>query len=263
MAKEEIVAHESKFNKLKLAFLYVLIGGLVVSALISVSAILVGEFNSAIQKALLTTFVLVVHSLLVLAIVSADTQNRLGKSLLTTVILGSVLANMFTSTFGIWQLWGDGASWNAFHIYMLLIGAAFLVSAVLKLRIAHKLTTIMTYVTVGLITLLTLLFVPWIIADSWLVLDAFYYRAVGAAGILAATSLVITAIVNRIAVGQKAALRVQPKHAPIPGGMLAIYINVGIIVAFFWLYGFFAFMIEASQNNTPQAPAQPYYDYRY
>lgn len=263
MAKQAATpAKESRFNKLKLAFLYVLIGGLVVSAIISISAILIGEFNSVIQKALLTTFVLVVHSLLALAIVTADTRNTLGKSLIATVILGTVLANMFTATFGIWQLWWDNASWNAFHIYMLAIGTAFILTAVLKLRLAHKATTVMTYLTAGFIGLLAVLVVPWIVADAQ-PLDALYYRGIAAAGILAATSLVITSIVNRIAVGQKPALRVQSTAAPIPAGMLAIYINVGVLVAFFWLFGFFGLIIDAAQTNSEDTPLVPYPTYEY
>ena len=70
---------EQRLGKLRLAFLYVLIGGLILSALISVFGILIGEFNSVIQKALLTTFIFVSHSLIVLALVSADTKNQIGR----------------------------------------------------------------------------------------------------------------------------------------------------------------------------------------
>jgi hypothetical protein len=262
MAKVDVApepdAQKSKFNKLKLAFLYVLIGGLVISALISVSAILIGEFNSVIQKALLTTLVLVTHSLLALAIVSADSRNMLGKSIIATTILVSVLANMFTTTFGIWQIWGEGASLNAFHLYMLAIGTAFVIAGVFKLRLAHQATRILTYVSVGLIGLFSLLVVPWIVVDNSSLLDAFYFRAIAAAGILAATSLVITAIVNRIALGQHQALRHKKSDVQIPGAMLAIYINIGVLVAFFWLFGFFNLLIGASQNNTSDRNYYPY-----
>lgn len=241
--KQEV--NKSKFNELKLAFLYVLIGGLVIAALISISAILIGEFNSVIQKALSTTFVLVTHSLLALAIVSADTRNTLGKSVIATTILVSVVANMFTTTFGIWQIWGDGASLNAFHLYMLAIGTAFAVAAALSLRIAHQATRLLASASAGLMVLFSLLVVPWIVIDDSSSFDAFYFRAIAAAGILTATVFVITAIVNRIAIGQNAALEIKTAEK-IPGAMLAIYISIGVIVAFFWLFGFAAIVGDAA-----------------
>lgn len=244
---------KSKYTKLKLAFLYVLIGGLVISALISVSAILIGEFNAVIQKALLTTFVLVTHSLLALAIVSADSRNILGKSIIATTIMAAVIANMFTTTFGIWQIWGDGASVNAFHLYMLAIGTAFVVAGVLKLHLAHQVTRILTNVSAGLVGFFSLLVVPWIVIDDTAALDAFYFRAIAAAGILTATALVVTAIVNRIAAGQHASLRHAKPSEHIPGGMLAIYINVGVLVALFWLFGFANLVVDATQINDPDS----------
>ena len=240
-----------KLGKLKLGLLYVLIGGLIVSALISVISILIGEFTEVAGKALLTTFILVTHSLLVIAIVSADRNNRLGKDLISTTILATVIANMFTATLGTWEIIpGDGA-WRAFLVYMLVIGAAFIVTASLKLRSNHhKITNTLAYTTSGLLVLLTLLLVPWILIDDPAVITSFYYRLIGAVVILVATSLSITVIFNRIAAAQHHHIAKKPALA-LPGGMVAIYVTVGSIVALFWFYGFFGFLAKASTVDRP------------
>lgn len=232
-------------GKIKLAFMYVLIGGLVVSALVSIAAILVGEFNDVIQKALWTTVIFVSHSLLILTLVSADRHNQIGRSLLPTVILGVILANMVTTTFGTWDILKDDLAWRLVGVYTLLIGSSFLVTAVQKLRLRHTTTLAAAYSTLGLIGLWTLLLMPWILIDIKL-LDDFYFRLVGAATILTATALAVTVIIRRIALAQTPELRdTKPAREPLSGGMLAVLITVGSLTAFVWFIGFFAFIVSA------------------
>lgn len=245
-------------SKIKLAFLYVMIGGLVTSALISVFAILIGEFNEALQKALLTTLIVVAHSSLVLAIVFADTNGRLGKDILPTIILLATIANMLTSTFGIWNIWDNDISWRLFLVYMLVIGVAFLITWIERIKVAHQATKIGVYASIALVGIFGGLIVPWIVLDQG-ILPELYYRLVAAASILAATTLSVTAIVRTIAVAQHPELKATgPVHEPYRGGMLGILITVGVVVALFWLYGMFAIIGSASTTSydTP-------YDYYY
>lgn len=255
---------DPKFSKIKLAFLYVLIGGLIVSALISVIAILIGQFNEVVVKALLTTFIFVTHSLIILAFVSADRNNALGRTIFPTTIFVAIVANMFTTTLGTWGVWDNDISWRAFLLYMLAIGAAFIATGALKLRVAHKTTNIAVYATVLFIALLTVVLIPWVFAPHVEWLGSFYYRVIGAITILGATTLSLSVIFNRIAVSQKPELakHTQVKES-LPGGMLAIYIVVGIIVAYAWLYGLVTLIASAATVNRP---ANYYnsrsYDYR-
>jgi hypothetical protein len=241
-----------KLNKIKVAFLYVLIGGLIVSALISVVAILIGQFNEVVVKALLTTFIFVTHSLLILAFVSADRHNTLGKNIFPTTIFIAIVANMFTTTLGTWGVWGNDVSWRAFLLYTLAIGAAFIATGVLKLRVAHRNTNIAVYATVLFLALLTLTLVPWVLSTDASWLGSFYYRVIGAITILGATSVSLSVIFNRIAISQNPGLVVKPtRQVDIPGGMLAIYIVIGTIVGFSWIFGLSALIVSASNADRP------------
>lgn len=240
-------AHKSKLGTLKLAFLYVLIGGLVISALISVVAILIGEFNSIISKAITTTVSLVVHSSLMLLIILADKNNQLGKSVIPTSFLVVVIANMITSSLGIWGVWGDDLSWRFVNVYAFLIGIAFMIAGLLRMRIQKQLMQTLSYTSIGLVILLGLIFTPWILFfdASWV--NEAYYRIISATAILAVTSVVITSIVNRILVSQHKELANTVPAAPkYSGGMLGITISLGVITAIFWLVGLTAFVYQAT-----------------
>jgi len=256
IAETPIVEEPSKFGQLRSFFLYVLIGGLVVSALISIIAILIGEFNEVIQKALLTTFIFMTHSLLVLAVVSSDKYNQIGKSILPTVVLGAIVANMITTTFSTWGIWSGETSWKAFNLYILLIGGAFLIEAAQRLILKHKATTYAVNTTMVAIGLLTLALIPWIFVHP-VDLGDFYFRLVSALTVFAGTALSLSIIFNRIAISTRAELR-TPAQKPqqTPGGLVAVYIVVGTLTAFFWFYGFIAFVGQATQRSYDR----PYYD---
>lgn len=252
--------NKSKLGKLKLAFLYVLIGGLVISALISVVAILIGEFNDIVQKAIATTVSLVVHSSIVLLVILADRTNQLGKSIVPTTFVVTVIASMITSALGLWGVWGDDLSWRMVNVYALAIGIAFIIDGLMRLRLKTQLMQVLPYVTIGLFALLGLVLIPWILFfDATWVTDV-YYRIIGATAILAVTSLVVTAIVNRISVAQKPELAKTKTTIPAyTSGMMAIIITVGVFTAFFWLYGFGAFVAGAASYE-PQNSTAPAYD---
>lgn len=246
----------SKMSKLKIIFLYVLIGGLVVSALISVIALLVGSFNEVVQKALLTTLIFVSHALLALGLVSADRNNSIGKALIPTTILVTVAANMITSTLGTWEVWSGSYSWRALGVYALVIGAAFILKGVFMMNRKHTAIQSLVYATAGLVGLLTAMLATWILLDEGVLGDLFY-RGVAAVSILAVTVLIVTIIVSRILISKHPELAHRAAGQPIPGGMLAIYITVGVIVALYWFGGFVALLIAATRAT--DKPATPSY----
>ncbi len=253
---------KSRTGRLKFAFLYVLVAGLVISALISVVAILIGEFNSIVQKAIFTTVNLVFHSIIVLLIVLADDKNQLGKSIIPTTLVATIIASMLTSSMGIWGLLGENnIAGRLFNVYALLVGAAFLVEGVLRLRLQKQIMHVLAYVSIALVSLLVLLFIPWILFfdASWV--NDLYYRLIGAAAILAVTSVVITAIMNRISIAQKPELSATKPVMPVySGAMRGVTIAIGVIVAFIWFFGLVSFVYQASTYNERQHYQEQRYD---
>lgn len=247
-----VAVDQGRMSKIKMAFLYTLIGGLAASAILAIVAILVGEFNSALQKALGTIFIFVTHSLFILALIWADKHNQLGRSVLPTTFLGVALANIITTTLGTWNIIEVETSWRAVLFYFLVIGSAFLVTATLKLRIAHKPTSILLNSSIGLVVAWTILLAPWVFE----VVERFnplYYRVAGALTILLTTVFLIGIIVRAIAVAHSAEVRAKAQQkvkVPITGGLLAIYITLGTITAFVWFGGIIGFIIDGVSDTS-------------
>lgn len=249
--KEATSSEGVKLGKIKLAFLYVLIGGLAASALLAIIAILVGEFNSALQKAFGTIFTFVVHSLFILGLIWSDKYDAIGRKIIPTTILAAALANIVTTTLGTWEIISDKTAGQAVLFYALLIGSSFIVSGALKLRVNHQATKALLYSTVGAIVAWTLLLTPWVFE----VVERFnplYFRIVGALTILMATLFIVAIIVRGIALSRSDKIRQEHKATPstsISGGMLAYYITLGSIIGIIWLVGMISFIIHGSEAN--------------
>jgi hypothetical protein len=241
----------SRLTKIKTAFLYVLIAGLAAAALVSVIALLVGQFNSAIAKSLGTIFILFTHSLLILAVLWADRLNQVGRAILPTAIVVLVFANMISLILGTWEIISAETAWRATGLYFLIIGAVFVMTGLLKLRIAHQATQIALYTSIGFIAATVGALAPWVL-DVLGRVDPLYFRIVAALSILATTSLIIGIIIRGIALAQNDSLkRTRPEQQKIPGGLLAIYISVGVITAIVWSTGFTNFLVNGVQSTYP------------
>ena len=240
-----------RIGKLKLAFLYVLIGGLAASALIAIVALLIGSFNSEIQKSLLTIFVFFSHSLFILALLWADKNNEIGRSVLPTALFALTLANMITTTLSTWEIISTETAWRALGLYILIIGAVFIITGILKLRINQKATKIGLYVSIGSIAALILAVAPWVlhVVNHF---DPAYFRVVAALSIFSSTAFLIALILRGIALAHDSALQsTKQTFKPIPAGLLAIYITAGTIAAMVWCGGLSAFIVSAVQSGQP------------
>ncbi len=241
-----------RISKLKTAFLYVLIGGLAAAAITSVIALLIGHFNSALLKSLLTIFVFFTHALFILALLWADKYNHVGRKLLPTTFLVLAFSNLITTTLGTWELISATTAWRALGLYILVIGAVFIVIGTLRLRVAQQATQIAINTSVGLTAATTMALVPWVLQIAT-PLDPLYYRIVAALAILATTVFLISLILRGIAVGRTPKLRESAAATPAtPGGLLAIYITIGTIAAFVWFFGFSAFVVNSVEASNPQ-----------
>lgn len=241
----------NRLTKLKTAFLYVLIAGLAAAAITSVAALLIGQFNSSIAKALLTITIFFTHSLVILAILWADRYNQVGKLILPTTIVALVFANIISTTLGTWEIISTETAWRIFGFYFLILGAAFIITGLLRLRLAHQGTQVALYASAGLIVATIISLAPWVlqVVDKF---DPLYFRIVGALSILATTSFLISLVIYGIAIGRNESLKLTiPKVHPIPGGFLAIYITAGVITAIVWSAGLTAFLVNGIESASP------------
>ncbi len=235
----------SRLGRLKIAFLYTLVAGLGLAAVTSVVALLVGEFTAIIGKTLLTIFILFSHSLLLLAILWADTKNEIGKAIISTTIFTVIFASLVTSTLGAWNILSGETVWQWMGLYFLAIGGAFIVAALLRLRVAEHTTQIAVNTATGFIIVTLITLIPWVLAITPL-LEPLYFRIVAALSILSSVSFLIALILKSIATSKDPSLKQSTPRHELSNGMLAIYIVVGIITSITWNVGLFSLLDDGS-----------------
>jgi MFS family permease len=246
------IEQPNRISKLKLAFLYVLIGGLAASGLLAIVALLIGSFSTEIQKSLQTIFIFFSHSLLILALLWSDTHDDVGRKVLPTTIFGMTLANIITTTLATWEIISVETGWRAVGFYFLVLGAAFIISGLLKLRIKHAVTYRSIYVTIVLISALVIALAPWVL-NVFGDLDPLYFRIVAALAILTSTVFIIAIILRSMALARFTELNAtKPAPAPMSNGLLAIYITLGVITAMVWCSGMTGFIVSAVDSNASQ-----------
>jgi hypothetical protein len=238
-------------SKVKLSFLYVLIGGLVASALTAIIALLIGEFNEAIQRAMLTIFIFFTHILFILAVIWADKANQVGKTLLPTTIVILALANMITTTLATWDILTAETAWRSLGLYFLVLATVFTGIGILKLRIQQKIVSYLTYISAGLLVVMTVLLTPWVLGFGE-VLDPAYFRGVGALAILISTVFLVAVIFRGIAVSRPGYVKPAVHQSTrVSGGLLSIYITLGVITAIVMCAGFTSFIVSAVESSYP------------
>ena len=192
-------AQTSAKSSLKKYFLYIMIIGLVASALISVVAVLTGDFNEFTTKALSTTFLSVIHSLVFLAIVSKNERNeRKSDVIIINTVLGIAIISFILSILGVWQLVDDSIVGRGYIILFYTFLLCFVAKVLLSVDLANRLVRTFTYTSLGLAFVLYLLLIPPVFVDYPAELPQIYYRIMSALAILFATSSVLTAIFEKL-----------------------------------------------------------------
>lgn len=110
------------FAEFKKFFLFNLIGSLVISALVAVVTVLIGEFNEVSARVLFTLGMVIIHSLISLVFIwDNDRQNTFERlSFFINVLFLLIVVSFITSIFGIWKIIPAETVWNLYQTYFVL-----------------------------------------------------------------------------------------------------------------------------------------------
>lgn len=230
----------SNISQVKKYFLYVMIGGLVLSATISIIAVLIGEFNDYIQKSLLTTFSIVIHSMLALAFVSVNTEhhNEADEIPLNT-LFGIIVASFATSIFAIWDIMSGEIVGDCYLAYFYAIIAALLCRVLFQSNRTDKNTRALANSSMGVTVFLFVLLMPSVFVNYPALLPDIYYRLIAATAILLGTTSVLTAIMHRLYINKHPEINAEvsnKKHFP----NIIVVIIVVVILLYLLPYSFSA-----------------------
>lgn len=189
------------FAEFKKFFLFNLIGSLVISALVAVVTVLIGEFNEITGRVLLTLLMVIVHSLISLAFIWDDKRQNTFERLafFINVLFIIIIVSFLTSIFGIWKIMPGETVWHLYQTY-LVIGFASLHGDILS-KVLHKenYMDLIVYINYVFMAIVVLMLQPVIyIENATKVLGEFFFRILGAVGIIDGTLSILTIILYKL-----------------------------------------------------------------
>lgn len=190
-------------NKILRASIWVAIGSLIAAALVCVVWVLIGDENGIVGKAFLT--VLLLAAFAGVAILETNLAARRPAWLALASMLAWVLI-LLIGAFLIWMptsgYFGVGAERFFRFILIALIIQGALLHARLLLRAYERhqttFTTVVTYITIGLVVILAVMLVLPLMTDEFVTYRPLYWRVVVALAILAAVGTAIVPLVNAL-----------------------------------------------------------------
>lgn len=190
-----------EFAEFKKFFLFNLIGALVISAIVAVVTVLIGEFNETAARVLFTLLMVVVHSLIALAFIWDDTrQNTFDRlAFFTNILFLIIVVSFITSVLGIWEVIPSETVWNLYQTYF-VIGFASLHSDILSKALKREnyldIIVYLNYLFIGIVVLMLLPIIY--MNNAFDVLGELYYRFLGAAGIIDGTLSILAIIFYKL-----------------------------------------------------------------
>jgi len=190
-------------NRILRASIWVAIGALIAAALVCVVWVLIGDENGIVGKAFMT--ILLLAGFAGVAILEANLAPRRPAWFALTSMVSWVLI-LLIGAFMIWMpttgYYGIGAErFFKFLVIVLIIQAAVLhVRLFIKAYERHQttFTTIVAYVTIGLVVILAIMLVLPIMTEEFIDYRALYWRVVVALAILAAVGTALLPLVNAL-----------------------------------------------------------------
>jgi hypothetical protein len=189
-----------KFSEMKKFFIFNMIGSLIICALIAVVAVLVGGFNDVLTKALVTLFMVTLHSLICLAFIWDDEkQNTFERlSFFINVLFILIVASFITSIFGIWDLVSGRTIGHIYATYGVLLFAALHGDILSKALNKENYIDMIVYVNYLFMMVVVIMMQPIIYISNKSILGDIYFRILGAVGIIDGTLSILTIIFYKL-----------------------------------------------------------------
>lgn len=248
--------------QLRKYFVYVLVGGLIISALVAIIAVLVGNMSDLIGKTIATVMIIIVHSLVALGFISITStkQPSRGSSIVVDTLFGITVLSLITAMLGTWEVVTDAAF--ILHQYMVFF-VAFLTSLVIyglfQATENDKPTVISRNTAIGSSLVSFGLLLPIIYEVG--TLHELYYRILTAVNIVVGVSIVITVIFHWYYVSKHPELRAGGKAGePMSVGkmiMRGTLILIGIWLLMAFLAGLYNGISSTYQSPSPRHTPAP------
>ncbi len=252
-----------RLYELRKYFVYILVGGLIISALVAIIAVLIGNMSGLVGKSIATVAIIIFHSLLALGFISITStkQPNKGSAIVIDTLFGITVLSLITAMLGVWEVVTDGEF--IFRQYSVFF-AAFITSLVIyglfQATEKDKSTSISRNTAIGSSITSFALLLP-VLYDIG-TLPEFYYRVLTAVNIVVGVSIVITVIFHWYYMSRNPQLRSdgKPEKPMSLGGMIGkgLLILIGIWLAMGIFSGIYQSVIRTTQPRSSSPPSRYY-----
>jgi len=245
------------FAEFKKFFIFNLIGSLIISALVAVVTVLIGEFNEIASRVLLTLLMVVIHSLVSLAFIWDDERQNTFERLafFINALFVLIVISFLTSLFGIWKIIPGEMVWNLYQTYFVIAFASLHGDILSKALHKENYMDISIYVNYVFMAIVVLMLQPIIyLDDAFRTLGEVFFRILAATGIIDGTLSILTIIFYKLYIHK------HPRaENPLQGNLLGrstpktkrglsiwvwvllIYLFVQIVIPMLFWFGFMIF----------------------
>jgi hypothetical protein len=201
---EKLVLRLQLIKKIFFLTLIVCVGA---AALVSVVAILIGNLNSSVWKTIGVIISMAVHVMFILGYTTAlfRQEDKTGKSSLTitnVALFSLLIASFIITILTIWDIISGDMSLRSYGAMFVVLIASIHSDVLYSLRNISKALNAVIALNFGFIVLVAGMLVMAIIGagEGWALLsrDAFFWRLLGAAGVVDASLTVISAIMLKM-----------------------------------------------------------------
>ncbi len=186
------------FAEFKKFFLFNLIGSLIISALVAVITVLIGNFNEVTGRVFFTLFMVIVHSLISLCFIwdneKENTFERLG--FFINILFIIIVLSFLTSIFGIWRLIPGETVWHLYQTYFVFGFASLHGDILSKALNKENYMDLIVYINYLFMTIVVLMLLPAIY--SYNSLGEIFFRILGAMAIIDGTLSILTIIFYKL-----------------------------------------------------------------
>lgn len=240
------------FAEFKKFFIFNLIGSLIISALIAVVTVLIGDFNDISGKVLWTLVVVILHSLVSLAFIWNDEKQHTFEkwSFFASIMFLFIVLSFIVSVFTVWEIIPGDVFAKIYATFFVIAFAALHGEVLSKALDREEYLNVMIYVNYLFMLVVVLMFQPLIYVDNAArVLGEAFFRIFGAVAIIDGTLSLLIIIFYKLYMHKHPKID-DPYQSPLQAQVesktnkgLSAWVWVLIIFLIFQIIGSFLFSV--------------------